>query len=218
MKAFAELFAALDETTRTTEKVEALATYFRAAPPADAAWAIYFLVGRKPRQVVSAGKLRAWAGEAAGLPTWLLDESYSAVGDSAEMVTLLLPDPGAGSELPLHNWIEERLLPLAKRDESGKKAAVLSAWAELDGPQRFLWNKLITGGFRVGVSKPTAIPNWRLSASACPKGPFSMAKSCPARRTTSCLLPTCRSASAAKSSAKNCSKRFPSSCWLTTFW
>lgn len=153
MKAFAALFAALDETTRTNDKVDALAIYFAAVPPADAAWAVYFLCGRKPRQAVAAAKLRAWAAEAAGIPEWLLDESHQAVGDSAETVTLLLPDPVAASELPLHHWIETRLLPLAKLAEADRKDAVLAAWAELDSAQRFLWNKLITGGFRVGVSK-----------------------------------------------------------------
>ncbi len=58
MKAFADLYTALDETTRTGEKVEALTRYFARAPAADAAWAVYFLIGRKPRQAVPSGKLR----------------------------------------------------------------------------------------------------------------------------------------------------------------
>ncbi len=157
MRAFAELYAALDETTRTNEKIAALARYFAAAPPADAAWALYFLSGRKPRQVISTRRLSEWAIEAAGVPAWLFSECYDAVGDFAETVALLLADtpPAAAAALPdsLAFWIEERLLPLRNADEATQRAAVLQAWSELDQPQRFLWNKLITGGFRVGVSQ-----------------------------------------------------------------
>lgn len=157
MRAFAELYAALDETTRTSEKVAALARYFAAAPPADAAWALYFLSGRKPRQVIGSRRLSEWAIDAAGVPAWLFGECYDAVGDFAETVALLLADTpsavAAGEPASLSFWIEERLLPLREADEATQRAAVLRAWSELDQPQRFLWNKLITGGFRVGVSQ-----------------------------------------------------------------
>jgi DNA ligase-1 len=153
MKAFADLYAALDETTRTGAKVRALARYFAQAPPADAAWALYFLSGRKPRQVVPTRKLAAWATEAAGLSEWLFDESYHAVGDLGETIALLLPPPVASSALPLHEWVEGRLLPLRGADEVAQQAALRGAWQELDSRQRFVWNKLITGAFRVGVSQ-----------------------------------------------------------------
>ena len=120
MRDFARLFTALDETTKTTEKVEALVAYFRAAPPADAAWAVYFLTGRKPRQAVAAAKLRAWAGEIANVPTWLLDECYEAVGDAAEVVALLIPSAPSTTQLGLAGWVETRLLPLrAMADSAG---------------------------------------------------------------------------------------------------
>ncbi len=153
MKAFADLYTALDETTKTNEKVEAIARYLRAAPPDDAAWALFFLSGRRLKQLVSAPKLRAWAVQAAGLPDWLFDESYDAVGDSAETIALLLPPSGAFSDRSLRYWIEERLMPLKALSEDEQRASMLNAWAELDGQQRFVWNKLITGGFRVGVSQ-----------------------------------------------------------------
>ena len=66
MRDFARLYTALDETTATGEKVAALAEYFRVAPPADAAWAIYFLGGQRPKRLVSSPKLRAWAAAEAG--------------------------------------------------------------------------------------------------------------------------------------------------------
>ena len=153
MKAFAELYAALDATTKTTGKVEALARYFASAAPEDAAWAVYFLSGRKPRQAVPSKRLRLWARELAGVPEWLFDEAYHHVGDVAETVALLLPLAECASDAPLSEWVETRLLPLRELEEEPQKAAVLAAWEELDAGQRFVWNKLITGEFRVGVSQ-----------------------------------------------------------------
>lgn len=153
MKAFADLYAALDETTKTGEKVAAMVRYFAAADPADAAWAVYFLTGRKPRQVVATKKLREWATASAGVPDWLFDESYHAVGDIAETIALLVPESGASSDRPLREWVEDRLLTLRTATDDEQRRAMLAAWAELDRRQRFVWNKLITGGFRVGVSQ-----------------------------------------------------------------
>lgn len=153
MKAFADLYAALDETTRTAEKTAAMARYFAAAPPADAAWAVYFLSGRKPRQAVPSKRLRLWARELAGVPEWLFDDCYHHVGDVAETIALLLPPAAAASVRPLADWVENRLLPLRAMDEPDQRAAAVAAWGELDERQRFVWNKLITGEFRVGVSQ-----------------------------------------------------------------
>jgi DNA ligase-1 len=152
VKAFADLYAALDETNKTSERIAALVRYFAGAPPADAAWAVYFLVGRKPRQVVPSARLRAWAAEAGALPEWLFDECYHAVGDIAETIALVLPEPKRSSDRSLKHWVEERLLPLRNASEAEQKQMLLQAWSELDRRQRFVWNKLITGGFRVGVS------------------------------------------------------------------
>lgn len=153
MKAFADLYAALDETTKTTDKVAAMARYFASAAPADAAWAVYFLSGRKPRQAVPSKRLRLWARELAGVSEWLFDESYHHVGDVAETIALLLPPAAAASDRPLADWVENHLLPLRTAEEERQKADVLAAWAALDARQRFVWNKLITGEFRVGVSQ-----------------------------------------------------------------
>ncbi|MDX1501271.1 MAG: ATP-dependent DNA ligase [Thermoanaerobaculia bacterium] len=153
MKRFTRLYAALDETTRTPLKVEAMAEYFRESPPEDAAWAVHFLSGERPKRLVGWTRVRAWAVEAAAIPEWLFDECYHAVGDLAETIALLVPGADRASELPLHRWVEERLLPLRGADEDGRRTALLAAWSELDAGQLFVWNKLITGGFRVGVSQ-----------------------------------------------------------------
>ena len=152
MRAFARLYAALDETTATGEKIAALAEYFRSTDPADAAWAVHFLIGRRPKRLVSSIKLAAWSAEAAAIPAWLFEESYAAVGDLAETITLLLPDTGASSDRSLAHWVEERLLPLRGQDDTVQREEMLRAWRELDRRERFVWNKLITGAFRVGAS------------------------------------------------------------------
>ena len=152
MKAFADLYAMLDETTKTNAKVEALVDYFAAAEPSDAAWAVYFLTGRKPRQAVASKLLREWAAREAGIPEWLLGECYDAVGDAAETVALLLPEPERSSDRPLAEWVEGTLLTLRDLGEQERREAMLGAWREMDTAQRFVWNKLISGSFRVGVS------------------------------------------------------------------
>ena len=97
MKAFAALYRELDATTSSLAKQSALQRYLLGAAPEDAAWAVYFLAGGKPRQLVPTKVLRVLAREAAGLPEWLFDESYDAVGDLAETISLLLPAPTGGA-------------------------------------------------------------------------------------------------------------------------
>jgi len=152
MRLFSDLYAALDATTKTNEKVAALKHYFSAASPADAAWAASFLLGRRPKRLFESRKLAAWAIEEAAVPDWLFGECYHAVGDFAETIALLLPPAAASTDLPLHWWVEERLLPMRDADDETRRAWLLSAWREMDEPQRFAWNKLLTGEFRVGVS------------------------------------------------------------------
>jgi DNA ligase-1 len=153
MKAFADLFAELDASTATGAKVEALKRYFAAALPTDAAWAVYFLAGGKPRQVVPTAVLRALACERAGIAEWLFEAAYQAVGDLAETIAHVLPPPRARSDVGLAEWVEQRLLPLRGAAPAEQAARIASYWDELDTPGRFLLTKLIGGGFRVGVAK-----------------------------------------------------------------
>ena len=153
MKAFSQLFGELDASTATSAKVEALKRYFAVAAPADAAWAVYFLAGGKPRQMVPTAVLRALACERAGLAPWLFEEAYQAVGDLAETIAHVLPAPGALSDIGLAEWVEQRLLPLRGTDPAEQSQRIGAYWNELDTAGRFLLTKLIGGGFRVGVSK-----------------------------------------------------------------
>jgi DNA ligase-1 len=153
MKAFAQLFAELDATTSTRAKTEALVSYFKSAPAADAAWALYMLAGGKPRQTVPTALLRSTAREMAGIPEWLFDESYNIVGDLAETVALVLPPPGEAVEVPLHVWMQERLIALRGQTPEATAHALRTYWNELDTAGRFILTKLIGGGFRVGVAR-----------------------------------------------------------------
>jgi DNA ligase-1 len=153
MKAFAALYRALDASTSQRAKQDALAAYLRTAPPADAAWAVYFLAGGKPRQLVPTSVLRSTAQDAAALPVWLFDECYEAVGDLAETLALLLPPPAAPLERPLSDWLEHHLLPLRGQPRETLPATLRAQWDVLPAEQRLVTFKLITGAFRVGVSR-----------------------------------------------------------------
>ncbi len=153
MKQFSRLFTALDSTTSTHAKVEAMQRYFAQASVQDAAWAVYFLSGGKPRQVVKTASLRALACEAAGIEDWLFEECYQAVGDLAETIAYVLPLEFAPSDIGLAEWIEHRLLPLRGLAEGDIAHRIRSFWRELDSQGRFLLVKLVGGGLRVGVSK-----------------------------------------------------------------
>jgi DNA ligase-1 len=157
MKAFAGLYADLDASGSTSHKVESMVRYLRDAPPADAAWAIYFLAGGKPRQIVPARSLREAAREASGLPEWLVDESYASVGDLAETIAHLLPEAQSCESIGLSKWMDERLLPLRGAPAEVGIEALKHWWSQLDWNGRFALNKLITGGLRVGVSKQLVV-------------------------------------------------------------
>ncbi|WP_194789309.1 ATP-dependent DNA ligase [Pseudomonas sp. UFMG81] len=153
MKAFAELYLRLDATTSSNAKLQALREYFANAPPDDAAWAVYFLAGGRPRQLVPNRLLRELATQQAGLPAWLFEESYQAVGDLAETVSLLLPEQPNGSDEGLATWVERHLLPLRGLPQETVRERLPQLWARLDRPSLMLCLKLLTGSFRVGVSK-----------------------------------------------------------------
>jgi DNA ligase 1 len=153
LKHFARLYSELDASTSTSAKVASLKAYFELAQPADAAWAVFFLSGGKPRQTVATKVLRQAALSASGLSEWLFEESYQAVGDLAETIAHVLPPPNNIVDLGLAHWMTDRLLPMRGLAPEVVIETLQGYWATIDVSQRFLMNKLITGGFRVGVSK-----------------------------------------------------------------
>jgi DNA ligase-1 len=154
MKRFADLFRELDQSTATGDKRAALVRYFGDAPPADAAWAMWLLAGGKLARIANTRELREWIVQESGQPAWLVEESYDHVGDLAETLTLLLDDPPAASpDRPLAEWIENVLLPVANQEAQVRREAVVGGWNDLPFDQRLLFNKLLTGALRVGVSQ-----------------------------------------------------------------
>lgn len=147
----------LDASNRTTAKLAALKRYFDEAKPEDAAWAVYFLTGRRLKRIVKVSDLRQWAAQSCGFPLWMVEECYGHVGDLAETLALLLANRDLRSEKVeapgLCEVVEEQLLPLRGLSDPEQQARMLELWASLDSDACFVCNKLLTGGFRVGVSK-----------------------------------------------------------------
>lgn len=151
MKAFSELFTRIDQTTATNEKIDALAAYFAIANEQDAIWCVALMSGRRPKRTVKTSELWDWSGELSGLPTWLQAESYHIVGDLAETISLLLKPNENGTNYSLHEIIHA-LMELEDKDEQQRKEYITRMWRELSKAELFVFTKLITGGFRVGVS------------------------------------------------------------------
>lgn len=152
MQIFAELIHRLDQSTKTGDKLDALAWFFRHASNSDSVWVIAIFSHRRPKRQVSTKQLRTWCQEKAGIPDWLFEESYQAVGDLAETIALLLPSTTGTHNLSLTQWIDW-LQNLEKDTEEVKKTKILSSWDQFTSLERFVFNKLITGGFRIGVSQ-----------------------------------------------------------------
>jgi DNA ligase-1 len=156
MKAFAQLFLSLDETNKTNEKVKVLKDYFISVPDSDKMHMLALFTGRKPKRQINSTLIRNWAIEASNIPAWLFEESYHVVGDLAETMALLMPQNTAGSNKSLTEWIAE-INTLGNKTEEERKLWLMDSWAMLDGQERFVFNKILTGGFRVGVSQNLVI-------------------------------------------------------------
>lgn len=156
MRLFAALVEGLGKSTKTNDKLDALSAYFSSAGDKDKVWVIALFSGRRPRRSVSGSQLATWCVELIRLPFWLFEESYHTVGDLAETIALLLPENTAeklaDEGKSLHHYIEQ-LKALEKESEEIKKEFVVRSWLEMTGAERFVFNKLITGGFRIGVSQ-----------------------------------------------------------------
>ena len=158
MKQFAALFARLDSTNSTQAKIDILIEHFKAKDALDNAWTLFFLRGGKIKRLISSTILKEAAMEIAGIKPWLFQECYEAVGDLAETIALLLPPASSAkdkqdfSDLSLADFVQDHLMTLGGLDPLVQRARVIEWWDCLDTNERFVYNKLITGGFRVGVS------------------------------------------------------------------
>ncbi len=152
MKQFALLVKLLDSTNKTNLKVEALANYFMSADDQDKLWTIAILSHRRPPRPVNTTLLREWATELAEIPSWLFEESYHIVGDLAETIALIIPDGAEASDKSLSQFLEE-LIDLKTKNDDAKKQYLYNNWSSLNYYERFVFNKLMTGGFRIGISQ-----------------------------------------------------------------
>ena len=156
MKLFTDLFNEIDQTTKTNAKVAALLSYFKKASEKDLIYAIALLTGNRPKRPVKTSALREWAAEMASIPSWLFDDSYYVVGDLAETIALLLPEAETNKDYSLHEIILA-LEKIGNLSEEEKKEPILNFWNSLNQTELFIFNKLITGNFRIGVSKQLVI-------------------------------------------------------------
>ncbi|SHG33864.1 ATP-dependent DNA ligase [Pedobacter caeni] len=151
MKRFTALIAQLEMSNKTNDKIAALVRYFEEAEDLDKPYVIAMFTGKRPRRPVSTSLIKEWATELSGVPAWLFAESYHSVGDLSETIALILPPPGRTTDLPLHQWIRA-LGDLNGQSDEVKKKFITDAWDSLDMQERFVFNKLISGNFRIGVS------------------------------------------------------------------
>ena len=152
MKQFARLIQTLDSTNKTNSKVAALVEYFTTASATDKVWTIAILSHRRPPRPVNTTLLREWAAELANIPLWLFEESYHIVGDLAETIALVIPASTESSNKSLTDFLKDMLL-LKPKTDADKKKYLFKHWTTLNYYERFVFTKLITGGFRIGVSQ-----------------------------------------------------------------
>lgn len=156
MKEFATLIQNLDGTNKTTQKLVAIEQFLKEASQNDKLWFLALFTGKRPKRAVTTALLKQWVLEVTQLPEWLFVESYAAVGDLGETIALLLPNSESSSEKSLTQWMEE-IIALKEQSDEEKKLYVLASWKQLNTTERFIFNKLLGGSFRVGVSSKTLI-------------------------------------------------------------
>ena len=155
---FAELVQVLGTSTKTNDKLEALSQYFLSASDKDKVWVIALFSGRRPRRIASGSLLAQWCCEISNLPFWLFEESYHTVGDLAEAIALLLPQNNETNLLPHSlSYYLEQITALEKADEATRKKFIVDCWMQMNTEERFVFNKLLTGGFRIGVSQKSMV-------------------------------------------------------------
>ena len=152
MRDFARLFSLLDETNKTNDKVGVLKDYFISVADDDKIQTLALFTGRKPKRQINSTQIRVWAMEMSGIPQWLFEESYQVVGDLGETIALLLPEPEGTQDRSLSAWIAE-INQLGQLAEEERKTWLQNAWSVMDQQERFVFNKILTGSFRVGVSQ-----------------------------------------------------------------
>jgi len=158
LELFAKLVSELSASTKTNDKLQSLVDYFAIAPDSDKVWVIAIFSGRRPRRAVNSRLMRDWCTEITNYPSWLFDECYHTVGDLSETLALLLPETKNENQINknLSHYLET-FISIEKQDESIRKKFIIDSWNQMSRDERFVFNKLITGSFRIGVSQKTIV-------------------------------------------------------------
>lgn len=155
---FAQLVTELSSSTKTNDKLQSLVDYFAIAPDADKVWVIAMFSGRRPRRAVNSRLMREWCAEITNYPSWLFDECYHSVGDLAETLALLLPETKEQDQINKSlSYYLETFISIEKQDEAIRKKFIVDSWNQMNRDERFVFNKLITGSFRIGISQKTIV-------------------------------------------------------------
>jgi DNA ligase-1 len=150
MDRFAELLDRLVLTPSRNGKLRLLTDYFQAAPDPDRGFAVAAITGDLAIAAVKPAMLRALVVER--MDPVLFAYSYDYVGDLAETVSLVWPEPEPhriANHTPTLGEVVEKL-QLTSRSDGPKVLAGLLDNAGI--PARFAIIKLVTGGLRIGVS------------------------------------------------------------------
>ena len=156
MNRFAQLYRALDQTSKVDSNIHALVEYFMQADDADKIWVLALLLDKRPKRTASIAQLRDWSDEISNLPSWLFEGCYKIVGDISETISLIMPIPSTQSNHSLSHWVQI-IMDLKDKDLKVKKETIQHAWKCLDQDERLLFNKLLTGGLRFGIAQKTVI-------------------------------------------------------------
>jgi len=156
MKQFAELVYVLGTSTKTNDKLKALQNYFAVAADKDKIWVIAIFSGRRPKRIINSTILKGWCIEIVGITQWLFDECYHTVGDLGETIALLLPEPENHTGFTVKHTLSyylETFIRIEKEADEVKKEFIIDNWQQMGRNEKFVFIKLITGGFRIGVSQ-----------------------------------------------------------------
>jgi len=156
MRLFGQLLQACLQEPKTLQKISLLSDYFNEESPENMPMALHFLMGENMGRFCSGRQLREWAAQLLGLPDWLVDESYEALGDNSETISLLFPNKPSSLAHDL-KAVCERIQQLKSEPIDVKKDWIIDVWSKSSRDDIYTFNKLLGGGIRIGASKKNVL-------------------------------------------------------------
>ena len=153
MEFFSKLFHDLDSTTKTNIRLDFLVDYLTTADPKDAIWVCWFLNGKRIKGAIKSSELKELASDYSGFPLWLVEECHDNVGDLAETISLLVGDAVVPSNvIGLNSIVDRYIRSLVGMSLDEKRDRLREAWKTFRSEDSLPFHKLLTGGFRMGIS------------------------------------------------------------------